>query len=370
MRKKILISVGGTGGHIYPAMGLAQQLLKADPDLGLLFVGGHLADNRYLNKQAFSHKSISCGSFTSKNPFSLLSSMGRIAKGVRESCHVIEDFKPNLIVGFGSYHTFPTMVAAKLCRVPILLHASDSIPGKVIRLFSGSAVATGIQFPDTARWLRGNAVEVGMPLREGFRLGACSQAEARNYFQINESKSTLLVFGGSQGAAAINNLISESIVGELGHLKDVLQVIHVTGNAESSAKLRLLYQRAGIMACVKDFETRMDQAWQAATFVISRAGAASIAEQFEFEVPGILIPYPHAADNHQEKNAIFMADKVGAAEMFKEAQLDGKKLCQAIRSFLTGNCEKASRMQEAIRHYKKQARTVDLCALVRQVIYT
>src|ERR1700722_4988065 len=170
-KKKVLISVGGTGGHLYPALALAQQLKKTLHSIEILFGGGKLEANPYFDKQSLSYKSLSCGALSTKSPFQLVKNMGNILMGIRESRRIIKDFQPHLLVGFGSYHTFPTMAAAKLCNVPIVLFAGNSYPGKVIRLFSYFALATAIQFHEAKSSLWGETEGVQMPLREGFKLG-------------------------------------------------------------------------------------------------------------------------------------------------------------------------------------------------------
>jgi UDP-N-acetylglucosamine--N-acetylmuramyl-(pentapeptide) pyrophosphoryl-undecaprenol N-acetylglucosamine transferase len=355
MKKKALISVGGTGGHIYPAIALAQQLKKSTPALELLFIGGNLSSNRFFQGAGMPHRAISCGALSPNKPLQSLTNLGKIIKGIWESKQVISQFQPDIMIGFGSYHTFPTMIAAMLSKVPFLLHASDSIPGKVIRLFSKYAIATSIHFPSTAQWLYGNSVHVSMPLREGFKFGLYSKEYARAYFQLEENCRTILIFGGSQGAAFLNHLIVEVESSYFGGF----QVIHITGNKEASATLREKYRQAGVRAAVKEFEPRMELAWQAADCVISRAGAATIAEQLEFEVPGILIPYPHAAENHQEKNALFMSETVGCAQMILEAHFNKDVLKTCFQ-----DQQKLLAMQEAIRLYKKKYKPRELCSLV------
>lgn len=370
MQKKILITVGGTGGHVYPALSLAQQLKSSHPQLDILFAGGNLIANRYFEHGSFPYSSISCGSFAKKNPFSLTSACFSIAKGLWQSRRILKDFMPDLVVGFGSYYTLPTLLAAKLGKFPIVLHESNSIPGKVNRLMSPHAVLTGIHFPGTASLLKGKTIEVGMPLREGYKQGNNSSEICASYFQLetDKNKKTLLVFGGSQGAQALNQLVADTLSQYRTLLAPQLQIIHLTGNNETVAPFKQAYQQSGISACVKDFEKRMDLAWQAADLVISRAGAGTIAEEMEFEVPGILIPYPHAADSHQEKNAAFMVQTVKGAEMFHEKILTSEHLKNALSSFLENNAAKLKTMKNLIQIYKENARQTDFCSLIISIL--
>lgn len=368
MSKKVMMSVGGTGGHIYPAIALAQQLSLKDPSVKTLFIGGHLANNRFLNKMTFPFENISCDSVISKNPLKLLSSLSLNSKGVYQSIKAIQQFQPQVIIGFGSYHSFPTMVAAQLCRIPVILYAADSHPGKVIRLFSRFSIATAIQFAEAASLLKGNVQIVNMPLRQELRKGSFSLSAAKKYFQLDETLLTLLIFGGSQGAATINQRVMQTLMNKRAEWSDKIQLIHFTGREDSSAQLMELYNKNGFRACVKPFEDRMELAWEAADLVISRAGAASIAEQIEFEVPGILIPYPHATDNHQEKNGYFMKHQVGGAEVILEKEMNSMRLAECIDFFLKDKCKKINQMQSAILNFKNQRKALDLGDLILDTV--
>jgi UDP-N-acetylglucosamine--N-acetylmuramyl-(pentapeptide) pyrophosphoryl-undecaprenol N-acetylglucosamine transferase len=364
MNKKVMIATGGTGGHIYPAIALAQQLVKEIPLRHLLFVGGHLSQNPYFDRNVFPYRSVVCASFARKNPLALMSSFTTIARGIWQSLRLIKEFHPDLIVGFGSYYTFPTLVAAKISSVPFILHEANSIPGKVNRFLSQYAVVTGIHFPHTATLLKGKTVEVGMPLRDRYQLSCCTKKEAREYFHLNDNLQTLLVFGGSHGAQAINHLASQAILNLKS--KHKMQVLHFTGETTSAESIRAIYEQHGLKACVKAFEERMDLAWRAADMMISRSGAGTIAEQLEFEVPGILIPFPQAADNHQEFNADFMVDIVGGAIKLREKDLDSELLEMKIVAFMDE--KKAGEMRQAIQSYKSRAMTRSLSMLIKDIL--
>ncbi|MBA3958423.1 MAG: UDP-N-acetylglucosamine--N-acetylmuramyl-(pentapeptide) pyrophosphoryl-undecaprenol N-acetylglucosamine transferase [Parachlamydiaceae bacterium] len=365
MKKRVLITVGGTGGHVYPAMALAQQLKsKAE----VLFVGGGLNSNRYFIRSAFTHHEVSCGMISPRRPLSSLANLARILKGMQQSSKIINSFNPDVVVGFGSYYTVPTLLAAKLRGVPIVLHEANRIPGRVNRLLSQYVALTGVHFPDTVKLLKGKAQEISIPLREGYQLGALSQEQSRGYFGLDLGRITLLVFGGSQGAQAINQMVYEALKLLPALLSVDFQVLHITGDAQSTIVLQKKYADAGIHACVRDFESRMDIAWQAADFMISRAGAGTIAEELEFEVPGILIPFPEAMDNHQESNADFMVDVVKGAVKFRQKDLDAKKLSQEIETFLGNQQKQIKEMQQAMRLYKERTDARKLYEVILEMI--
>lgn len=365
MPKRVLIATGGTGGHIYPAMALAQQIEREQKDAEILFIGGGLSQNRYFDREAFASRTVSCGAFTDRSPLALLRSGFNISRGILQSCGVIRKFKPDVVVGFGSYYSFPPLIAAKLQSVPFVLHEANSIPGKVNRLLAPYAIAIGVHFPQTLGLVKGKKYEVGMPLRTPFKKGAMHRDEARKYFGLSRERITLLVFGGSQGAQIINKQIREAL--RLIPLEN-LQVIHIAGNTDQISELIKGYRVLGIPACVKSFEERMEIAWEAADLVISRAGASSIAEQLEFEVPGILIPFARAADDHQNHNADFLVDTVGGAKKIQENALSATKLAEMMISFLESDGKLLAKMKTAMGDYKQMTRKHDLYALIKEVV--
>lgn len=365
--KRILIATGGTGGHVYPAMALAQQLKEEMPNSWILFVGGGLNNNRFFDQNLFPHRSVSCGSFVNKAPMALVKSLSDIAKGIWQSRKIIQEFKPDVAVGFGSFYSFPPLVAAKLLSIPLVLHEANSIPGKVIRLLSPYAAVCGVHFPQTLELLKGNIVEVGMPLRNGFRRASISPEKAKKHFGLKTNLPIILIFGGSQGAKSINHPAFEAVLNI--HKTHPLQVLHITGDADIAVELQNAYAAQEIIAKVKPFEDQMDIAWQAADFVVSRSGAGTIAEQLEFEVPGILIPYPRAADNHQEHNANFMVDTVGGAVKILESKLTADVLASQLTSFLEDD-KLNQNMRQAMQSYKQNSRKQDLCSLVKDVLNT
>ena len=358
--KKVVISTGGTGGHVFPAHALAHQLCRSDVEV--LFVGGGLLNNQFLEGSNVPYKNISAGTFRG-GIFRMFQTCGKILKGVKESCDIIKYFSPDAVVGFGSYYTLPVILASKIRRVPLVLHEGNSIPGKVTRYFSRFACFTGVHLPITTSYLK-NSVEVGMPLRHGYERALTSRDGAFKYFELDPEVFTFLVFGGSQGALRLNSLFSGAVLEVLDNFKK-FQIIHFTGSVGVAEETINFYNSLGIRSCVKAFEDRMDLAWACGDMVVSRAGALSIAEQLEFEVPGILVPYPYATDRHQEYNADFMVDVGGAVKLLEE-DCRGHGLERAIVDLLKGN--KLKNMKDKMIKYKKKLCRRDLCSIVREII--
>lgn len=355
MRKKILIAAGGTGGHIFPAEGFAEQLTKISPETEILFAAGGLSTNRYFDRTKFPYKEVSCSPILSKHPVKLAKGLYNLVKGTKEAVQIIKDFQPDIVVAFGSFYTIPILLGAKLQQVPYILHEANSIPGKANKWLSAYAQAVGIHFPMTRNLLKGNIYEVGMPLRTGFQANVTKRSEALSYYHLKESLPTLLIFGGSQGAQGINQLMKECTLGKV-------QIIHLTGKEDEVEFFKSFYHAKQIPASVKPFENKMQMAWSAADLFIGRSGASTIAEALEFEIPGILIPYPHATDNHQDKNADFLVKTVGSAIKYQENQLSGQQLSEAIHQVSTN----IDIMKTNAKNYKLRPDKMDLCQLVMQ----
>jgi len=362
-QKKILISAGGTGGHLYPAQGLADELLDLHSGWHIMFAAGGLSTNKFFNRETYDYKDITTATF-GKSIFDTFRSFKNIFKGFMQSRKLLKEFKPDLVIGFGSFYTFPTLLAAKTLKIPIILHEANSIPGKVNRYLSPYAAVTAIHFPGSASFLKGNIVQVGMPIRKGYEFNPSLRQEALSYFNLKSGCPTLLVFGGSQGAKAINNLATEALTSILHQQLKSLQIIHLTGGSEATDYVQVAYAKQGIHACIRDFETRMDLAWSIADFALVRAGASSIAEQVEYEVPGILIPYPFATDDHQSLNAQYFVTEVQGGVVYKESDSNAKKLAIEILSFLDENQSKIKLLKANIAEFKKDRKNENFCHLV------
>lgn len=357
--KKIVITAGGTGGHLYPAQALAQQLGKEASPPDVLFVAGGLSNNRHFDKKLFLYEEISCSPLFSLNPIKSFKGLLNLFKGFRESLAILKKNKPDIVIGFGSFYTVHMLLAAKWLKIPIILHEANSVPGRANQWLSSFATVVALHFPSTAAFFKGRTVEVGLPLREGYSLAAISKEEALSYYGFSPERQTLLIFGGSQGARAINQLLP-SCMPFLQKLP--LQIIHLTGDLKMAEQLAAIYALHSIPAIVKPFESQMQKAWRAADCFLGRSGASTIAEAIEFEVPGILIPYPYATDNHQEKNADFLIEIVGSACKLLEPGLTPAKLEGAIKLFF--DPDQILTFKKALKVYKQRPHQITLCQLV------
>lgn len=366
MSKKIVISAGGTGGHLFPALALAHTLQR-QKEVDLFFLGGGLASNCHFDRQAFRYQDIPCGSFVSKNPLKLAKSGFNIARGVGHSLAFLRQHRPDAVVGFGSFYGFPPLVAARMLGIPIILYAADVVPGKVIRLVAPYAAITGTHFFSTPSLLKGKATPVGMPLRDTLVADKTHAGDARRYFGLDPECQTLLVFGGSQGAQRLNELVLESMPALKKQLAARLQVIHFTGSDALVTPLEQAYKQQGISCCVKAFESRMGLAWSAADLALGRSGAGTIAEMQLFGVPAILVPYPFATDAHQDKNAEALVSIGGAVKLSQQA-LTATQLTAELADLLNDVDGRRSAMQEALYWAKDQAPPQTLADLVWETL--
>lgn len=352
-KKKVLLAVGGTGGHLFPAQALGRDLKRQEPRLELLFAGSGLSKNRYFDRTSFSFKEIESGTFLTRHLKRNIRGVVSLVKGFYQSLKLMDEYKPDLIVGFGSYHSVPLLLAAWMKKIPMFLFAADSIPGKVIRLFSKKALLSAVQFEEAQKMLKGNSVLVKMPFwskedKEKVPTGK----EARDYYNLEEGIFTILIFGGSQGAESIN----QAVLGL--SLKTPFQIIHFVGHEKKLDLVREGYQKRGIKAAVKLFEDQMHYAWRAADVAICRAGAATLAEMVFYERPAILIPYPYAADGHQQMNAKLFAGQVGGAEVLLEEQLTSVKLARMLEELPW------KQMRQNLADFKIKEQKEDLSTLI------
>ena len=340
----MLFAVGGTGGHLFPAQALATELLDIDPAFEIQFVGAHLDTNRFLDKERFGFAQVASATPFVGNP---LRATWTILRGIGESICLLWKQKPALVVGFGSYHCFTLIAAAKLLGIPYVLFEADAIAGKVNRLFSRYALFTAIHFAKARIHLKGKTVLVAMPTRHQATFTLLTQEQARLKLGLDAHCFTLLVFGGSQGARGLN----QSIFALLGLLKNFarpIQLIHLTGDIKTSEWLRERCAQLGIRCYIAEFEQQMGYLWRASTMVIARAGASTLNEMILFETPGILIPFPHGSQAHQHANAEVLEKQIKAGFSLLEEQATA----EALFAKLSACAEQIESFQESIRAYK------------------
>ena len=334
---RILIAGGGTGGHVIPALAMAREL-KAQYGAEVLFVGtARGIENRLVPQAGFPLALVKVGALKNVGLLTRLRTLLDLPRAILNACKIIRAFGPQVVVGVGGYASGPAMAAAILGRIPTLTFESNYVPGFANRVVGRRVSAAAVHFKETERYFR-NARVVGVPVRPEFFSVAPRPANAR---------PTLLVFGGSQGAHAINQAVITAIAEVQRQVPD-LHLIHQTGERDYN-EVQAAYTRAGISAEVSAFIDNMPQAFAQSDLLVCRAGASTVAESAAAGKPAIFIPFPRAADDHQRRNAEAVAAS-WAASVILEAELTPQRLAQAITELFTD--------RERLRQMSEKARTL------------
>ncbi len=334
--KKILIASGGTGGHLYPSLVLAHYLKKNGAEIYLTL--GINPNRKKLLTFPEDIKEIPYEIIPAA-PLQNIKSLIHNFNAFKISWKLLDTFHPQGVIGFGSYATFPMLLAAYLKGIPVVLHEQNLIPGIANRIASIFAKKVAISFPDTGLYFSQKSVLVGNLVR------------SEMFQRTNKNKEfiTLLVFGGSSGAKKLNELILD-IVSDLEPYKNKIEIIHVTGSKQDAELIRMRLTNLGIKNSVVEYAQEISKCYQKADLVLCRSGASTITELIATEIPAILIPYPHATSNHQFKNAMILS-KLGAAIVLQEDIPDLKKqLTELLLGFFKDPL-KLKKMKETYHSY-------------------
>lgn len=322
---RIIITGGGTGGHLFPGIALAAALRRRFPGCGIMFIG----TQRQLDRDAlagldFRQEAISCMGIKGMGLAHRLRSLASLPKAMLEARRLIKQFQPVLVFGVGGYVTGPVLLAARLLGVPACIHEQNAIPGLANRLTARFVNKVFVSIPGDYPFPLKKTVVSGNPVRAEI-LAAAEQKQSQ---QAAAQPFTLLVMGGSLGAHRINMLMLETAVIIKERLNRLFRLIHQTGAADAE-QVRAGYAAAGVQAEVAPFIKDMAAIYAQVDMAVARAGATSLAELAVMGLPAVLIPYPHAADDHQTANASYYVAG-GGALMYREAGLNAAQLASAI----------------------------------------
>lgn len=337
----ILISGGGTGGHIFPALAIANAL-KRRLDAEILFVG---AENRMemtrVPDAGYRIVGLPVAGFNRKNLLKNISVLLKLRKSLAMARRIVKDFKPDIAIGVGGYCSGPTLKAAQRAGVPTLLQEQNSYAGVTNKLLAQKALKICVAYPGMERFFDSDKIVLtGNPVRTALLDNTQTPQDARRDLGLDPDKPTLLVVGGSLGALTLNESLEKGI-GEL--LKAGWQVLWQTGKAFLPRAQKAVEGLQGAVATA--FISDMARAYKAATLVVSRAGAGSISELELLAKPVILVPSPNVAEDHQTKNALALSVK-GAAVLVRDAEARGKLVAEVLR--LGSDPEELKRMSENI----------------------
>jgi len=356
----VAIACGGTGGHLFPGIAVADALDS---------IGCHI-------RLLVSPKEIDQATLRSQSPWQILTlparaqsslgSLGFVAQLARSfslarRCFLAEP--PHAVLGMGGFSSFAPMAAGRTLRAALVLHEANAIPGRANRWIARWSDHAYVHFPSAGRRLRCRQVTcAGMPLRS--RLQPQDPSACRLMLGLHPDHPTLLVVGGSQGATPVNQILIRSIPLLARHLPS-LQFLHLTGPADAEA-VRSAYAAHGRRAIVRPFLTEIELALNAASVAISRAGASALAEFAALRLPAILIPYPHAADNHQHYNALAFAD-CGAARLLAQSSASPEQVARWVLELAVDLLRRRATQSALGRWHRPQAAR-DIAAGIVQLI--
>ncbi len=326
----LLLCGGGTGGHLFPGIAVAEELRRQQPGSRLLFaVTGRELELDLLRRSGIEAAVVPSAPVKGRSAADRLRGLRTVWQGIRVARRLLRRFRPDVVLGVGGYAAVPVMFAARLCRVPCCLHEQNALPGLANRLLARVAVRVFLSLPDEGgRFPPAKVVLTGNPVRRAIvAAGERSPAPL-----AGERSPHLLVLGGSQGARRVNELVVSGLEAVANRLPAGLEVTHQTG-ARDEERVRAAYRRLGIKAEVRAFFDDMAALYGRADLVVARAGATTLAELAVTGRPALLIPYPHAADDHQARNAEVMVAR-GAARMMREEGLAAVSLGRELASLI------------------------------------
>jgi UDP-N-acetylglucosamine--N-acetylmuramyl-(pentapeptide) pyrophosphoryl-undecaprenol N-acetylglucosamine transferase len=326
MAKRIIMAGGGTGGHIFPAVAIANALKKTDSSVDVLFVGAKgRMEMEKVPQAGYQIQGLDIAGF---NRSSLMKNIGlpfKLVKSFMQVRSIFSHFRPDAVVGVGGYSSFPVLRYAQAKGIPSFIHESNSFAGKSNRLLGKKATKVFVASDGMQQFFPAEKIVItGNPVRPDIvNVATINKDEAVRFFNLQPGRKTVLAVGGSLGARSINEAVAKGL-NDL--TAEGIQVIWQTGKTEAATWKEAATGNSGVW--VNEFITQMQQAYAAADIVISRAGAMAIAELCLVKKPVLFVPYPFAAEDHQTVNAQNLVQK-GAAMMIKDSEA-GERVVPAI----------------------------------------
>ncbi len=319
-QKTIVIASGGTGGHLYPTIAVAEEIRTTHPEIQVVFIGTpNRIEAREVPRAGFEFRPIEISAPGKSFP-QLMKFPLQYQRAYRKSQNILRELDPCAFLGGGAYLSVPVAFAAKRQRIPIALLEINAIAGRANKLISRSADKIFLSYPETlsefANVSRTKIEVVGTPVRNSLEIGLLDQSEARERFGLDPNRKTLLVFGGSLGARSLNEAMKHSAKK---FLESGMNVIWQTGASTNSSEIQNEFV-GNSNICITEYIADMPIAYTAADLVVARAGASTLAELATLVKPAILVPYPLAVKNHQEINARAY-EASGAAKVIRDSEL-------------------------------------------------
>jgi UDP-N-acetylglucosamine--N-acetylmuramyl-(pentapeptide) pyrophosphoryl-undecaprenol N-acetylglucosamine transferase len=366
---RFVVAGGGTGGHIYPALAIAKGLKDRYPGAEILYMGtaGGMESDIVL-KEGLPFRGIAAAGLERRISLRNLAAVWQAWQGLRQAGKIISSYKPDAVIGTGGFVSGPVILAAAIRRIPTLIHEQNALPGITNKILSRFASSIAVTFAGSVKYFprREKVKLTGLPVRTEILQGDKSAGLKKLGF--DESRFFLFSFGGSRGARTINKAMVEVLKTFAGDPR--LNILHATGTAghqeflaDCAASGIDLAKASNIKVVPYIYDMRDALA---ADLVVSRAGAATLAELTALGIPSILIPYPYASENHQEYNARAL-EKEGAALVLLDSQLSGVLLCARINELL-GDRARLSAMSAASKSIGRRMALADIIECVDELV--
>ncbi len=318
---KFIIATGGTGGHLFPALRVAEELKREGHDI--VFLGSFRRSQEKMRDSGFRFEDLTSKGLVTNSLGGMFSSVAAMIKATYKAFWLLKKIKPNVVIGFGGYGAFPAMFSAVLLRRPTLIHEQNVVPGRANALLAGLVSKIAVSFKKSVTYFSPKkTVLTGCPCH--LPPEHLNRAAVLEKFRLKEGKVTILIFGGSQGSRQINEAFLESAA--ILSTKIDFQVIHISGGQDDQ-KIESMYNQLGIPFALFGFLDKMEEAYSVANLVVSRAGAVTVSEIAHFQLPSVLIPYPHA-QGHQKENALVLCE-IGVSELIEERNISAEKLAES-----------------------------------------
>ena len=364
MIKRIMVVGGGTGGHLFPGIAVVEELRRRNPQVEVLFVGtARGIEARVLPRLGEQLSTIDVRPWLGRSPFELVRNVALLPKAVSQASALLRSFKPELVLGLGGYTAGPVLLLAAARRIPTALLEQNAHVGLTNRLLGSTVGRAYLTYPETLPQFGATKGRVlGNPVRRAFVEAA--QLALHDPAGVEARARRVLVLGGSQGAKTLNEVVPVALALSSVSSQGV-SVLHQTGDAMLD-EVRRRYRGLGVNAEVVSFIDDMARAYASASLVIARAGATTLAELCAIGKPSILIPYPHAAEDHQAKNALAM-ERAGAALAIRESELTAEGLATQVRELLLGRSRRRDMADSARKLGRPEAAAAivdDLCSFL------
>jgi UDP-N-acetylglucosamine--N-acetylmuramyl-(pentapeptide) pyrophosphoryl-undecaprenol N-acetylglucosamine transferase len=359
MTQTLMIAGGGTGGHIYPAIAIAQEYLSRDPKRRVVFVGTERGlEKTIVPKAGYPLEFISVGGLQGKSPVEFVKSLFQLPLGLIGAWRLIGKHNPAIVLGVGGYSSGPVLLAAALRGIPTMIDEQNAFPGITNRVLARFVKAVAAGFPDAlTRLKRPDGVATGNPVRREFFEAAARPRESR-------PMQRLLIFGGSQGSRIINETLTEALL-FLARLKDSIEIVHQTGPQNVASVAAAYKTSAFASARVVPYLDPIVGEIAAADLVVCRAGAMTLGELAAVGRASVLIPFAAATNNHQELNArVFQ--RAGASTVLTEAELTPERLASAVGAILR-DPQKARSMGEAAKSLASPRASADIVDVIEGI---